>query len=435
MSTLIRESAAGQALLATLLFCFIFMALFVGLYKAGLSYIQKERALRGTDLTALSVGAVYANGLQLVRYSNVALMGSVIADVVTIVSTEGEIDPNLRGAVQTLQKRIFGINDKGDGPGIGLYPLLFWLEGPRTAGNNQLVDNWPSLSTGFKLPLPPLPMFFFNPETSDLSWLLVPNMSLRFRTAADLLPDLQKQKIFYYHQDPDHPGQNIYYPADAVGPAENVKNPAQMWVLVPGRFFHKYLSLKPVITPGAGASGDSFLGKSLNVASSLLKNIKFDVTHATDLHDHSIVVYDQLPSSINRGPGKGNLSFHSLSESKLIGGGLAAWDVIQPKFKVRLIPFEIQKLPAIRDWVSSIPGLPSAPAIPKIGDILQKAFRFPGFQPGSTPTSPSLPGLPGLNLPQNPGSSALPGTSDISPSLPSPADVAALFGMDGPSIP
>lgn len=125
MNTLIRESPAGQALLATLLFCFIFVVLFAGLYKAGLSYIQKERALRGTDLTALSVGAVYANGLQLVRYSNVALMASVIADVVTIVASEGKIDPNLRGTVQTLQKYIFGINNNGDSPGIGTYPFLF----------------------------------------------------------------------------------------------------------------------------------------------------------------------------------------------------------------------------------------------------------------------------------------------------------------------
>src|SRR6185369_12497233 len=64
----------GQVLLATLFFCFIFSALFIGLYKAGTAYLLKERSRVATDMTALTAGAVYANGLQQVRYANAVLM-------------------------------------------------------------------------------------------------------------------------------------------------------------------------------------------------------------------------------------------------------------------------------------------------------------------------------------------------------------------------
>src|SRR5579859_7596646 len=75
------QKPLGQVLLATLLFCFIFLVLFAGLYKAGTAYIVKERARRSTTLTALTGGAVYANGLQLVRKSNDLLMLFVGVDL------------------------------------------------------------------------------------------------------------------------------------------------------------------------------------------------------------------------------------------------------------------------------------------------------------------------------------------------------------------
>lgn len=313
------------------------------------------------------------------------------------------------------------------------------------AENNQLINNWPSLSHGFHLPLPPLPMFLFNAETTSLQWLLIPNMALKFRTAADFLPDFQKQQIFYFHKDPDRPGQYIYYPPGDVEPAKNTRNPNQMWVSVPGRFWHKYLYIKPVITPGTSpVNEDSFLGKSLDTANKLLKNILFDVTHADNPHNHTVVVYDQLPSSISKGPGKDNLYFHSLSEAKLVGGDLAAWDILQPKFKVRLVPFEIQNLPAIRDLIGSIPNVPSAPAVPNISNILQKVLHLPvgATNPNSSgsPSSsgaPSIPGLPDLGLPTAPSLPQVPGMPDPTQGLqiPSPTDIADLFGVGSSSIP
>jgi hypothetical protein len=445
MNHLIKENPAGQALLATLLFCFIFVVLFAGLYKAGLSYIQKERALRGTDLTALSVGAVYANGLQLVRYSNAALMGLVVADVLTYIATEGRVDLNLRGKMHTFQKWIFGINDKGDGPGIGAYPFLFWLEGVQIAENNQLLNNWPSFSRGFHLPVPPLPMFLFNAETTNLQWLLIPNMALKFRSAVDLLPQIKNEKVLYFEEDKYHKGQLIYFPEEDVEPWVTSKHQGQMRVKIQGRYFHDGLKMKPVVTPGTNpADKDSFLGKSLQTATDLLKNIQFDVTHADDPHKHTVVVYDQLPSSVSQAQGKETLNFHSLSEAKLVGGGLAAWDILKPKFLVRLVPFEIQNLPAIRDLIGSIPNVPPAPAVPNISNILQKVLHLPGGttnpnSPGSTSSSevPSVPGLPDLGLPKVPSSPQVPGMPDPTQGLqiPSPADIANLFGVDSSSIP
>lgn len=399
ISAFISESAAGQALLATLMFCFIFVVLFAGLYKAGLSYIQKEKALRGTDMTALSVGAVYANGLQLVRYSNVALMASLIADVVTYVGTEGRVDLNLRGKIQNIQKKIFGIGQSGDEPSLISYPLLFWLEGLQMAKNNQLMCNWPGFSNGFNLPLLPLPMFLFNPETSDLQRSLIPNMALKFRSAADFMPEFPSDKVFYFHADPNGSGRIIYHPLEEVEPATDSEHRGQMWVKPGLPYQYTYCKMKPVVTPGVDPKfKNSFLGKSLDATRELLKNIQFDVTHADDPHNHTVVVCDQLPSSISKNSGKDTLNFHSLSEIKLVGGGLAAWDIAQPKFKVRLIPFEPQKLPVLRDWFVSIPGLPSAPAIPRIGDILQQ-------------------GLP------------------RGPSAANPEDIGKMFGIDIPSIP
>src|SRR5665213_2684375 len=80
------KNPSGQVLLATLLFCFIFVPLFVGLYKSGMLYNAKEQAIRASNLTAFSAGAVYANGLQLVRLTNVALLLAAAIDILAIAA-------------------------------------------------------------------------------------------------------------------------------------------------------------------------------------------------------------------------------------------------------------------------------------------------------------------------------------------------------------
>jgi len=126
----IIQKPLGQVLLATLLFCFIFLALFVGLYKAGTAYILKEKSRRATNLTALTAGAVYANGLQLVRESNVFVMAATALDLAQIVQKISPMfvglpedlpalipaawaaDPNRREEVHKIQRIMFGIENR-----------------------------------------------------------------------------------------------------------------------------------------------------------------------------------------------------------------------------------------------------------------------------------------------------------------------------------
>ena len=472
----LKEKPAGQVLLATLFFCFIFLALFVGLFKAGSSYIQKEKAMRAADLAALSAGSVYANGLQLVRYTNAALMVAAIVDVVTIVATEGAFDPELRKVVQTVQSWFFGINKETNSPCPGIYPLLIWAEGVELAGNNHLRNNWPFPPNKLQLPLPPLPMFFFNPETSDLQWMIIPSMRLKFRSAADLLKGkFQNGKVFYRHKDSTQPDGYAYYPEDQVEPAPDSQHPGQM--RVKGKA-GKFLKMEPVVTPGA--SGDDSKGSlswALKNGLNFLLNIPLDVIHADDPHNHTIIVYDQLPGSQRTPNGGDTLNYHVVSEMKLVGGGLAAWNLVAgDHFKVRLISIDLTQFPKIRDFVSSIPGIPGVPSIPKVQDILQQVLHrssVPGFPStsGSTsgattpgipqmpgipqlpqmpnlpgislpnlsqiPSLPQVPNVPGVNLPTVPQATNMPGVPQIPglPGLPSLSDIANFFGIDPSSLP
>jgi len=465
----IKENPSGQVLLATLFFCFIFMALFIGLYKAGFSYIEKEKAMRSADLTTLSIGAVYANGLQLVRYTNAALMVAAIVDVVTIAATEGAVDPDLRKVVQTVQSWVFGINKDTNGPGLGVYPLLMWAEGVELAGNNHLRNTWPLPPNKLQFPLPPLPMFFFNPETSDLKWMLIPSMRLKFRSAADLLNDNYKdEEVYYYHTNGQ--GQTLYYSPDQTEEATNSQHAGQKWVKGKRNLF---LKLTPVVTPATGEKKGS-LSWALKNGLNFLVNIPLDVVHADNPHNHTVVVYDQLPTSLQKINGKDTLSYHVASEMKLVGGGLAAWNLVDgDHFRVRLISIDLTQFPKIRDFVSSIPGVPSVPSIPKVQDILQQVLHqssIPGFPstsgtfsgasvPGTSngPGFPQLPSLPGVNLPSLPQlpnlpqAPSIPGVSlpDMSqlpsipgipqppglPGIPSLSDVANFFGINPNSLP
>src|ERR1035441_8532391 len=145
-----NQNPLGQVLLATLLFCFIFIALFAGLYKAGTAYILKERSRRATNLTALTGGAVYANGLQLVREANLVIMAYAIKDAAELAKKCAEDleasplgliklaydlakgDPNSRGEVQDIFDRAFGVDE------TGVYPLLIEGQAIATANENGL---------------------------------------------------------------------------------------------------------------------------------------------------------------------------------------------------------------------------------------------------------------------------------------------------------
>ena len=204
------NNPSGQVLLATLLFCFVFVALFVGLYKSGILYNTKEQAIRSSNLTALSAGAVYANGLQLVRLTNVALLLAAAIDILAIAAvleiTGGFSlilpskfkDLNTRKLVQDVQSVLFGINQP-----IGIYPLLIFDETVSVASQNGLKSTFPSLNPlAWSLPIPPSPILIFNVTTlgPNLAQAIVPNMALKFRTANFFLDTLPKPKKTYSYK-------------------------------------------------------------------------------------------------------------------------------------------------------------------------------------------------------------------------------------------
>lgn len=154
----LSQKPLGQVLLATLLFCFIFLALFVGLYKSGIAYIGKERARRSTNLTALTAGAVYANGLQMVRESNFLLMFLVSADLykdglAAAAAAEGGPPAmvaaalaadkvNSRTPFQKFQSIFFGIDTPP-----GAYPLLIEGQASPPPTKTNFLSSQPMLTT------------------------------------------------------------------------------------------------------------------------------------------------------------------------------------------------------------------------------------------------------------------------------------------------
>jgi len=176
------KNPSGQVLLATLLFCFIFAALFVGLYKSGLLYNAKTRAIRASNLTALSAGAVYANGLQLVRATNIVLLSAAAVDFMLLTSAEAltwgaasflpsSVKFALIKGVQSIQRALFGIDQP-----LAVYPILIFQETLSIASQNGLKNTWP-------LPSSPILLFNIKSLDGDITQAIVPNMALKFRTA------------------------------------------------------------------------------------------------------------------------------------------------------------------------------------------------------------------------------------------------------------
>jgi hypothetical protein len=334
------KNPSGQVLLATLLFCFIFMALFIGLYKSGMLYNAKEQAIRSSNLTALSAGAVYANGLQIVRLTNVALLLAAAVDILAIAAaleiTGGFSliipsqfkDLNTRKLVQDVQSILFGINQP-----IGIYPLLISDETISIASQNGLKSTFPSLNPlSWSLPIPPSPILIFNVTTlgPGLAQAIVPNMALKFRTAnffSDTVP--KPKKIYKYKSRKD--GAIHYLNSDQVDLAPNSQNKGQMRVK------------KGVGLEGEGYfvaeevnAGLSKLNAVINIAN-FLAALQLDVTDRDIPAVHNIFVYASYPTSI-KDPQNNNAEIQTLSQVNVLGTGLAAWNVNDPPYQATLAP-------------------------------------------------------------------------------------------------
>ncbi len=346
------EKPAGQVLLATLLFSFIFCALFIGLYKAGTLYILKEKSRRSSDLTCLSAGAVYSNGLEMIRYTNIALMSAFIFDAGKMAAAAAplietppaaikaalEVDKvNSRSAIQKIQTYAFGVALPGNVP-LGAYPALIELEGHSIAGENGLKNNLES------------PFFFYNVETTcSLRQALKPHMSLRLRNAGELIPTAPKAVYSLLHA-----GQRYYFTEDQVEPARNPRHPNEKRVrkgLEPygGMWVRKDNNGSNSSEKGSGELVH-LLGNHQSIVwlfshlRALLAQIKLDVTHNTEPPDHTLVVVSQFQGSTGNPP----KDFTQISSVVLEGGGLAAWDVNEPWFRTYLQKKEITDLPGLK---------------------------------------------------------------------------------------
>jgi hypothetical protein len=350
----------GQALLATLLFCFVFTILFATLYKVGWMYHDKIRATRGADLTVLSGGAVYGNGLQWVRAANVLLVIAIAVDVAKMASAAvaagglsagaaaiaaaKSVDAiNLRTPLQQTLRPLFGI----DLP-TGFYPLWIYRETRQAAERNHLATSF-TKSAENVVPLPPI--LLFNLRTQGEQSLL-PNMNLRFRDASDLLDDLGEvleSEPLYLSYD-----RAMTFTASQVQPCKNA-HPGQMCVKTgTPKYGGSYCEVLPGTKTGMFKDQPfvkSMMDKAkwaLKVLEPLLKDLKLDITHRTEPPDHTLLLYDFLSS---RGE-----KYHQTSEVRVEGGGLAAWDLAAQPFRAKLISEEFDALPIIGPLLQKCPG-------------------------------------------------------------------------------
>ncbi len=334
------KNPSGQVLLATLLFCFIFVALFVGLYKSGLLYNAKEQAVRSSNLTALSAGAVYANGLQIVRLTNVVLLLAAAIDILAIAAaleiTGGFSlilppqfkDLNTRKLVQDVQSVLFGINQP-----IGIYPLLISDETISVASQNGLKSTFSSSNPlSWSLPIPPSPILIFNVTTlgPGLAHAIIPNMALKFRTANFFLNTLPKPKKTYSYTS-GKSGNVHTFNSDQVEPAPNSQNEGQMRVKKgSGLEGEGYFVTEQV------SAGLSKLNAVINLAN-LLAGLQLDVTDRDIPAVHNIFVYASYPTSI-KDTQNNNTEIQTLSQVNVSGTGLAAWNVNDPPYQATLAP-------------------------------------------------------------------------------------------------
>jgi hypothetical protein len=322
-----HRKPAGQVLLATLLFCFIFAVLFLGLCRSGAAFIYKERSRRAADLTALSIGAVYADGLEWVRLTNMVDVALAAVDIgtifwrispelallpeslPTIIPAAEAADPKTRVKIgQKLQKYLFGI-----GIPTGAFPMLMKAVVPQVASANGLSA--PLFS----------PLQFYNFETATLADVAVPNMALTFRTAADLLPQPSQGTYSL-----EHDGLRVYFSPSQVESAGNPRHPGQMRVRsdLPSPYAGWWVRKE------SAGEGDGPLGplsrfgglKTLQLLRDFLKKFVLDVTDRDDPPCHTFTLVGGYPATL---AGK-KRTFYQVSEVRVEADGLAAWDVGRP---------------------------------------------------------------------------------------------------------
>jgi len=345
-------------------------------------YSAKERAVRAADLTALSGGAVYGNGLQLVRLTNAILLGFAVVDLVVIAASRGltegitQVDPHFRDIVQKTQDVLFGLSYP-----TGAYPFLIFSEGLSLASDNQLVNNWPSLGgLSWRVPIPPSPIFLFNFETSGLPNALIPNMALKFRTANFFLTDINKpaQPKNRYHLKQSKTGEVFHFTQDEVEIAPNSKNPGQMRVKA-GDFKGKYVSLAKDVETEVEKDAekklkDNTLMKVKTIAGGgldLFNGIKLDVTDRDDPPDHTFLVYSSYTVPV-KSAGNGSTDLQAMSEVSLEGDGLAAWDLNAPPYRTQLIPIGAEKIADFVNIQAKVAAFASS-GLPSVSNMFDMA--------------------------------------------------------------
>ncbi len=358
----------GQILLATLLFCFVFLALFTGLYKAGTVYIVKERTRRAVNLTALTGGAVYANGLQLVREANAAIMAfayydaAMVAraiseallappplDIAAVALAAEKADPDTRKPAQDIATKIFGV---GTPKGVGLYPALIEGQAVVTAGENSLS----------KLP----PFYVYNYETADDADVAVPNMALRFRYADEFLPNGNQAPYSLAHNGVRH-----YFEADQVEPAKNPRHPEQMRVKksFDSEFAGWWVRREKGAEEGKGVNGLSshnpFSGISnIGLLKNYLRQFKLDITDRDDPPCHTF----SLLGNMKMKPEGEDKAIYEVGEVRVESDGIAAWS--KNPFEIYLTRVNIDAFPVLRDSLRKLRGIPFIGDILKSSDIL-----------------------------------------------------------------
>lgn len=363
------QNALGQVLLATLLFCFIFLALFVGLYKAGSVYVVKERSRRAVNLTALTGGAVYANGLELVREANIAIMGAAAWDasvvskaignallapppsnVIAAVLAAEKADPKTRKPLQDISAVIFGVDTPNR---VGLYPALIEGQAIATAGEN-------ALST-----IPPF--YAYNYETGTAMDVAVPNMALRFRYADELLPGNNQAPYSLMHNGVRH-----YFDSGQVEPAKNPRHPKQMRVkkYSDSEFAGWWVRKEKVAEPGKGGYeglSRSFFSKvpKIGLLKGYLHQFKLDITDRDDPPCHTF----SMLGDMNLKSGHGAKAVDAGGEIRVESDGIAALDKGKP-FEIYLVRVNIDAFPVLRNSMVKLHKIPFINNILKSSDLL-----------------------------------------------------------------
>ncbi len=361
----------GQVLLATLLFCFVFLALFMGLYKAGTAYIVKERTRRAVNLTALTGGAVYANGLQLVREANGVIMGFAAwdawvvgktisdallepppLDITAIALVAEEADPDTRKPAQDIAAKIFGV---GTPEGAGLYPALIEGQAMATSSENGLSALQP--------------FYAYNYETADNADVVVPNMALRFRYADEFLPNVNQAPYSLAHNGVRH-----YFETDQVEPAKNPRHPEQM--RVKKTFDSEYAGWWVRREKGSEEDEDkegndlsshnpfSAISK-IGLLKNYLHQFKLDITDRDDPPCHTFSLLGAMEMKL----GNDNKAFYEVGEVRLESMGIAAWDVEKP-FQIYLVKTNLDSFPVLRNSLRKLRGIPFLNNILKSSDLL-----------------------------------------------------------------